>query len=99
MVSRLIIENGSNAGAEFVVPTNDYTTIGRSSDCTIFLHDDSVAKNHARFWLRGGGSLRCYVVKDGYVTWLNGDSVSAPFDVVDGDILQIGDFEIRFVGG
>ena len=97
MAARLIIESGLSAGTEIVVPTSGYTTIGRSSDCTVFLHDESVAKNHARLWLDLSGRLRCHNVKKGYSTSLNGVPVSVPFYVVDGDVLQIGDIEIRFV--
>lgn len=97
MAPRLVIESGPDAGHEIQVLANDCTTIGRCSTSTVFLHNDLVAKNHARFWLRGGFPyLRCYTIKDGYTTLLNGNKVTPPFDVTDGDLLQIGDVEIRF---
>ena len=98
MEARLIVESGMDEVSEHVVSDKDgYITIGRASHCTVFLHHDSVAKTHARLWLYNHGRLRCSGVKKGYTTLLNGSDVTVPFDLYDDDVLQIGDFNIRFV--
>lgn len=96
MEAWLTVQSGLEEPSEYRIDDNGYITIGRASHSTIFLHDHTVAKTHARLWLCNHGRLRCYGIKNGYTTLLNGNAVTVPFDMYDGDVMQIGDFEIRF---
>lgn len=72
------------------------TRIGRGKECTIFLEDEFASKNHALVFFDGGS----YILSDAGSrngTFLNGQPISQPTELVSGDRIEIGStvFEFR----
>ena len=89
---KLIIED--DEGRKTVVPfSRDEITIGRQEGNTIRLTERNVSRNHARL-LRQNGHV---VVEDlGSYTGvlINGERIQGPAQVGDGDLIQIGDYDL-----
>jgi DNA-binding winged helix-turn-helix (wHTH) protein len=63
-------------------------TIGRDASCDVVVPDRQVSRFHARLTINGQGTLlEDLASKNG--TYCNGQLVSAPFFLSDGDLLQI----------
>ncbi|MBX5483016.1 MAG: FHA domain-containing protein, partial [Myxococcaceae bacterium] len=89
---KLIIED--DEGRKTVVPfVRDEITIGRQEGNTIRLTERNVSRRHARL-LRSNGSV---VVEDlGSYNGIrvNGEKVTGRANVSDGDLIQIGDYDL-----
>lgn len=93
----LEVIRGRNAGALFLIDDRRLV-IGRTADAAIFLDDITVSRHHAEVfegesravWVRDLGSMNG--------TYLNGEQVAVG-QLLDGDILQIGMFKLRFAAG
>jgi adenylate cyclase len=80
---------------ERAVRFSNVLMIGRSSACQVVLDDPQVSRNHAEIRLLAGR----YRLSDlGSVngTWLNGQRITVPSDLEDGDEIQIGRVMLRF---
>jgi pSer/pThr/pTyr-binding forkhead associated (FHA) protein len=71
------------------------TTIGRSVECELRLDDTYVSQQHARIFDRSGN---WYVEDLGSTngTFVNGERVEGRKQLHRGDLVQIGDTELRF---
>jgi hypothetical protein len=91
----LVVRSGGGRAGETFRPQGEYTTIGRSPDCGIFLDDVTVSRRHAvlvardgRFWIEDQGSLNG--------TFLNRSRIESS-ELKDGDELQIGKYRLTFM--
>ncbi len=78
--------------------TGNYISVGRSRGCDLVLSSPSVSRRHALLVLYEDG----WAVEDSdstYGTFLNGQRVTKPQLLFDGDTLQFGDEELRFRAG
>jgi ABC-type multidrug transport system ATPase subunit len=95
MTAVVEIRHGNDA-SEVTLPDDRATTIGRSSDSDVVLDDPLVSRNHARLELLSGvWSVTDLGSANG--TRIAGREVAPrePQAVSDGDLLQIGGFQLR----
>ena len=92
----LVVRSGGGRAGETFRPQGEYTTIGRSPDCGIFLDDVTVSRRHAvlvdqsgRFFIEDQGSLNG--------TFLNRKRIERNTELSDGDELQIGKYRLTFL--
>ena len=71
--------------------------IGRHPDCAVRLNIERVSRRHARIEQRADGGLRIVDLGSTNGTHVNGTRIEAPVDIADGDVLHIGDQELRLV--
>ena len=84
---RLVFLAGTNVGA--VHPVGHDTVLGRASDATVHVDSDEVSRKHARIVEGlGGWVLEDLDSRNG--TFLNGDRLSAPHVLIDGDKIELG---------
>jgi adenylate cyclase len=83
--------------AESVVEIGERLTIGRSASNLLTLDDHKASRSHAEIRHVGGGRYRLSDVGSANGTWLNGRRLTIPKDLQDGDQIQIGGVQIRFV--
>lgn len=90
---RLVIEDG--AGTRSVVPFADQVTIGRAVDggVTFRLPDRNVSRRHARF-LRQNGAVFVEDLGSMVGTLVNGERVEGRRRLREGDVVQIGDYDL-----
>ncbi|MDH7487269.1 MAG: FHA domain-containing protein [Anaerolineae bacterium] len=70
-------------------------TLGRAPDCDLIIADRRVSRRHAEIYRQEEGFiLRDLDSTNG--TWLNGQRLSAPALLQDGDIIAIGDVRFTF---
>src|SRR5258706_11715291 len=72
-------------------------TIGRGTDTTLFLNDPGISRKHCRIYTSGEKILVEDTGSSGG-TWLNGERLTAPARLSDGDEVRIGgvSIEVRF---
>jgi FHA domain/zinc-ribbon domain len=91
----LVVRSGGGRAGETYHPDSEYTTIGRSPDCGIFLDDVTVSRRHAVLQERNG----TFVIEDqGSLngTFVNRKRVDSA-KLEDGDELQIGKYRLTFL--
>ncbi len=89
---KLIIED--DEGRKTVVPfVRDEITIGRQEGNTIRLTERNVSRRHARL-LRQSGAVKIEDLGSSNGIRVNGDRISGLVQVSDGDLIQIGDYDL-----
>ncbi len=93
----LILQQGSQGGRRWYLSEQPFF-IGRDPSCDAVLMDRVVSRHHARvFWQDGHYFLEDLHSKNG--TFRNGEAVTAPVSLSDGDEIQIAlRFKLAFVG-
>jgi pSer/pThr/pTyr-binding forkhead associated (FHA) protein len=93
----LVLQRGSEAGRRWPLDRNRPLTIGRSDECEIVLTDRQVSRYHARVtWQGDHFEVEDLGSKNG--THVNGQELSEPSPLHDGDELQIAlRFKLAFV--
>lgn len=93
----LVLQRGAEAGRRWPLDRTRPITIGRSTDCDIYLPDRQVSRFHARVSWRGDSyQVEDLGSKNG--THVNGQDVTEPTLLQDGDELQIAlRFKLAFV--
>lgn len=84
----LVVKTGPQAGASF--PLSGEAIVGRQADCTVRLTDTSVSRRHAQLRLQDEG----LIVEDlgsANGTLVNGQLISKPTPLKDGDELTLGE--------
>lgn len=93
----LVLQRGAEAGRRWPLDRSRPLTIGRSEECDVSLPDRQVSRYHARIAWQGEG----YLVEDlgsKNGTHVNGQEVSEPTPLQDGDEIQIAlRFKLAFV--
>jgi len=92
--SRLVVIAGPKAGDEFSLEDGEYV-IGRAADNPICIPDTSVSRKHVMVLRAGAG----WAVKDlgsGNGTLVNGDVIEDETPLANGDVITLGDTELRF---
>src|SRR3954465_2076338 len=92
---KLIIEDAE--GRTTVVPVRGEITIGRQAGNTIRLTDRNISRRHARLFRENGALLiedlgSCIGVR------VNGEKISGRSRVSDGDVVEIGDYDLGIEG-
>jgi pSer/pThr/pTyr-binding forkhead associated (FHA) protein len=93
----LVAQAGPASGQEFSLE-GDELAIGRASENPVSIPDTSVSRKHALVRKTETG----WAVSDlgsGNGTLLNGEAVSDETELVDGDVITLGDTELRFQAG
>lgn len=89
---KLIIED--DEGRKTVVPfVRDEITIGRQEGNTIRLTERNVSRRHARL-LRQAGAVKIEDLGSANGIKVNGDRIAGLVQVSDGDLIQIGDYDL-----
>jgi pSer/pThr/pTyr-binding forkhead associated (FHA) protein len=86
------VRRGPDAGLQFAI-TEPMVTVGRHRSCDIQVNDPEVSRQHARITWSGTG----YAVEDlGSIngTFVNGERISAPRALKNGDLLRLGKVEL-----
>lgn len=89
----LLVKRGQNAGSTFLIE-QDSTSLGRATECDVFLDDVTVSRRHAEIRREGGR----FVIHDkGSLngTYVNRERVDAT-QLASGDEVQIGKFKLVF---
>ncbi len=93
----LILQRGAEAGRRWPLDRTRPVTVGRNDDCEIVLPDRLISRYHTRIFWRDDG----YYVEDlgsKNSTHLNGQEVTGPMLLQDGDEIQIAlRFKLAFV--
>ena len=93
---KLIIED--DEGRKTVVPVvRDEITIGRQDGNTIKLTERNVSRRHARLW-KDSGSLVIEDLGSYNGVRVNGDKIAGPTPVKEGDLIEIGDYDLGIQG-
>jgi tetratricopeptide (TPR) repeat protein len=95
--AKLVCEAGPSSGQEFVLD-GDEVVIGRAADNPVSIPDTSVSRKHALVRKTADG----WAVSDlgsGNGTLLNGDAVADETPLSNGDVIRLGDSELRFDAG
>lgn len=87
-VIELVAVAGSSAGTRFSLQAGD-TTLGRAADNAIVLNDPLVTRHHAVLTV-AGSSLTVRDLGSANGTWVDGERLTAPRALRDGDRLEIG---------
>ncbi|WP_074955713.1 FHA domain-containing protein [Myxococcus fulvus] len=91
---RLVCIAGPKSGEEFSLEDGEYV-IGRATDNPICIPDTSVSRKHVMVRKSGGG----WTVSDlgsGNGTLVNGEAIGDETPLATGDIITLGDTELRF---
>src|SRR6187549_2723902 len=89
---KLIIED--DEGRKTVVPfVREEITIGRQEGNTIRLTERNVSRRHARL-MRQNGHVVVEDLGSSNGTRINGERISGQSSVKDGDLIQIGDYDL-----
>lgn len=70
--------------------------IGRAADCELCLDDPFLSRYHARLVLDGDG-LKVEDLGSANGTYVNGERISAPIDVGEGDVVRVSGTELSLV--
>src|SRR5438105_3664095 len=91
----LIISTGSSRIEKRLDgPQLDSYTIGRGTDTALFLNDPGISRKHCRIYASDGAILIEDTGSSGG-TWVNGERLSAPARLADGDEVRIGGVSIE----
>ena len=92
----LVVRKGPQPGERFYLD-RPVVTVGRDPDQDIFLNDMTVSRSHASF-STSDGAVRVRDAGSLNGTYVNG-TVEDDVALKDGDIVQIGTFQMVFFGG
>jgi tetratricopeptide (TPR) repeat protein len=92
--SRLICIAGPKAGEEFTLEEGEYV-VGRATDNPICIPDTSVSRKHIML-RRVGTSWAVSDLGSGNGTLVNGDVIGDETPLSNGDVITLGDTELRF---
>jgi pSer/pThr/pTyr-binding forkhead associated (FHA) protein len=92
MILSLSVNSGPDRGASYPIP--DELVIGRSAGADIVLRDEAVSRRHASVRPEGV-TLIVEDLGSANGTWCNGEQIDAPCRLEEGDLIQLGDTELR----
>ena len=89
------IEEGLSKGKVFTLSAGGVYVIGRDG-ADVVINDEKVSRKHAEIGLYGPGA---YVLRDlasTNGTWVNGRPVSEKVKLANGNLIRVGDTQLRF---
>jgi len=93
MEVKLVVLSGKHAGTSLPVAGPKFF-IGRAEDCNLRPHSDLVSRHHCVILLEEGlVAVRDFGSKNG--TYVNGERVRAEQTLKPGDVLKVGDLELK----
>lgn len=92
---RLLVNGGPSAGT-IVEVTGALLTIGRGSECDVVIPDASISRRHVQI-IRQESGLYAQDLGSRNGTAINGQRLSAPRRLEDGDTLTVGNIPLRYV--
>ncbi|MDJ0521632.1 MAG: sigma 54-interacting transcriptional regulator [Planctomycetota bacterium] len=72
--------------------------LGRHEACDLRLFDETTSRRHARIEV-ASDVVTLEDLKSSNGTWLNGERVDGPARLFDGDVIRIGDTQLRYLSG
>lgn len=93
----LVVRKGPQTGERFYIESRSLT-LGRDPESDIFLNDMTVSRSHARLEVGDDGAVGVSDAGSLNGTYVNGRCVDSA-RLVDGDVLQIGTFQMVFIEG
>jgi hypothetical protein len=96
-VSKLVCTAGPAHGQEFLLE-GDELVVGRASDNAISIPDTSVSRRHVTVKQIAGG-WAAVDLGSGNGTLINGAQISAETPLNDGDVITLGDTDLKFQAG
>jgi two-component system, cell cycle response regulator len=90
-VAVMQIAAGNEQGRIIVIQKNMHVTMGRSKECTLPIHDPSCSRNHAELFSTSDGAVFLKDLGSTNGTRVNGQKISDPVPLKDGDRIQLGD--------
>ncbi len=84
----VLIRDGELAGQSWAIEGHRFL-IGRDSECQLILPERQVSRHHAEIVYTTNGRYRLYDLDSKNGTYVNGQKVTAPIDLKDGDAIQI----------
>jgi pSer/pThr/pTyr-binding forkhead associated (FHA) protein len=95
LAGQLVLSSGPDAGLVFAL-SKPILTIGRSSDCDLVINDASISRQHVQIIRQEmGWYVQDLGSRNG--TAINGQRLSAPLRLEDGDTLTVGDISLRYL--
>jgi hypothetical protein len=96
MAKQLVVINGKDKGRTFSLPDAGSFTVGRATNTDTRLTDVRVSRNHCEVKVEAGQLL--VIDKESAVgTFVNEQRVNASHPLQDGDVIRIGDTEMRLM--
>ncbi len=92
--ARLLVQQEQQP--DLTVEIGEVLTIGRSQSNQLMLEDQKVSRRHAEIRLMAPGRYRLADMGSANGTWLNDRRLTAPCDLQNGDLIQIGASCLRF---
>lgn len=95
----IVIATGPGRGENVRVDQSS-VTLGRHADCTVQVIDDAVSRNHARvFYDHEAGAHAVEDTGSANGTTVNGEKLSGPVALTDGDVITVGQTELCYLSG
>jgi sigma-B regulation protein RsbU (phosphoserine phosphatase) len=91
----MVVANGPDMGRRHEISATQ--TMGRHPDCDIVIEVGAVSRQHARINARDDGAFEVEDLKSRNGTYLNGEVISEPVMLRDGDRVRICDVEFSYM--
>lgn len=92
----LLVSGGPGAGSRYEL-TQAVVTLGRAASCELVIQDSSISRRHAQIIRQEDGFFYAQDLGSQNGTALNGQRLTAPQRLTEGDTLTLGTIPLRFV--
>jgi pSer/pThr/pTyr-binding forkhead associated (FHA) protein len=94
---QLVVVGGPRAGEAFDLPEGELI-LGREEGSAIWLRDPMVSHHHALL-IRRGNQVAIEDLRSTNGTLVNGTGISSPTSLTPGDVITVGDIQLRLESG
>ncbi|MHC5065204.1 MAG: FHA domain-containing protein [Planctomycetota bacterium] len=96
-MATLVITDGPSEGQQFALERHPLVLIGRDDDCTFQVLDRRVSRSHMQLKLdESDGSYQVIDRDSANSVYINGEKITGPSKLEDGDQIRIGDTTMLF---
>lgn len=97
-MATLLVVGGPSEGRCFPLKENRLVAVGRDDQCTIQIVDDQISRRHLQIRLDDDDG-RHYAVdmRSANGVYINGNRITKDTRLVEGDLIQIGQSQIRYL--